>query len=141
MIKNHAKLYGAVSFKSQFTILEAKLMGILSYHPGIIFYPCCVIEYAEDKLEVISVSGSPFLPQELCGVLLLQRKSCSGCLGIPGRAGHRDCHNFQPRQQMCPAALGWRCIGHSQPLSPLPDPQYLCTHRKAKSQTGLPVMP
>lgn len=82
---------------------------------GLIFYPCCVIEYSEDKLEVISVFGSPFLPQELCGVLLLQRRSCSGCLGIPERAWHRDCQNFQPRQQMCPAALGWRVEGKASP--------------------------
>lgn len=35
IIKNHAELYGTVSLKSQFPFEEAKLMVILSYHPGI----------------------------------------------------------------------------------------------------------
>lgn len=49
---------------------------------------------------MIPVSGSPPFHRSFVGFCC-----CSGCLGIPGRAGHRDCHNSQQRQ-------------HSQPWPP-----------------------
>lgn len=85
-------------------------MVILSYHPGISVPPflfCYRIFWGHTAGSFCVWLSS--LSQELCGVLLLQMWSCSSCLGIRGRAGHRDCHNSQQRQQLSPAALGWRC--------------------------------
>lgn len=86
---------------------------------GLIFHPCCVREYSEDKLEVISGSSSPFY-RNFVGFCCC-RSSCSGCLGFPGRAGHRDCHNSQPRQQM-----GWRCQRAQPAPVPTPCPPSTC---------------
>lgn len=91
--------------------------SILSYHPGININILPLLW----QRKFWGQTGGDFcvwlssLSQELCGVLLLQRRSCSGCLGIPGRAGHRDWHNSQQRQQL----WGGGARGHSQPWPPL----------------------
>lgn len=81
---------------------------------GLIFHPFCVREYSEDKLEVISVSGSPFHRSSVgfC--------CCRGAAAVAGWAFQGELDTGTATIPNQGTRWGGDGRGDSQPLSPLP---------------------
>lgn len=91
-----------------------------------------VTECSGDKLEVISVSGSPPLHRSFVGFCCCRGEAAVAVWESCTGDSHRSHQGSRSAQQL----WGGGARGHCQPLFPLPDPP-VCTHRKAQSQSGL----